>query len=145
MRNSAPSAEGPGSRGGASSRRSAPGTRPLRVAITTDWILGGGSERVIRALCDLYPQAVVFTSCTKSELIERDFADVKIHTGYLNWPVLRKMYKLFPVLRMIWFGSLNLDEFDLVISSGSAECKNLNLNRALRASSRRRPGPIDSV
>lgn len=95
----------------------------LKVAIVADWLTDrGGAERVILALAEIFPQADIFTSVYRAE----NFPELKgrrVTTSYLqNWP-LRFRHQLFPTLRPKAFESLNLDAYDLVISSASAEAK----------------------
>ncbi len=95
----------------------------LKVAIVADWLTDrGGAERVILALADIFPQADIFASVYKAEAF-LELANRKVITTYLqNWP-LKFKHQLFPTLRPKAFESLNLDEYDLVISSASAEAK----------------------
>lgn len=93
------------------------------MAIVADWLTDrGGAERVILALADIFPQADIFASVYKAEAFP-ELANRKVITTYLqNWP-LKFKHQLFPTLRPKAFESLNLDEYDLVISSASAEAK----------------------
>jgi len=95
----------------------------LKVAIVADWLTDrGGAERVILALADIFPQADIFTSVYKAEAFP-ELSNRKVITTYLQkWP-LKFKHQLFPTLRPKAFESLNLDEYDLVISSASAESK----------------------
>ena len=87
----------------------------MRVAIVHDWLVGGGAERVVDALHELFPDAPIYTSYCTDEW--RQKLDNKVVTGYLQkWP-FSKLRKFLPVLRFRWFASLDLSGFDLVISS----------------------------
>jgi glycosyltransferase involved in cell wall biosynthesis len=86
-----------------------------RVAIVHDWLIGGGAERVVQALHDMYPDAPIYTSYCTPEW--RDRLDGKVVTGYLqHWP-FAGLRKFVGVLRIWWFSSLDLSGYDLVISS----------------------------
>lgn len=96
-----------------------------KIAIVHDWLYGGGAEKVILALHELYPQAPIYTSyCTPQW---RKKLNNKVITGYLNkWPFTR-IRKFIPLLRVWWFRSLDLTDFDIVIIStgnGEAICVN---------------------
>lgn len=93
------------------------------MAIVADWLTDrGGAERVVLALAEIFPQADIFASVYKAEAF-LELADRRVITTYLqNWP-LKFKHQLFPTLRPKAFESLNLDEYDLVISSASAEAK----------------------
>jgi glycosyltransferase involved in cell wall biosynthesis len=97
-----------------------------RVAIVHDWIYGGGAERVVLELHRMFPGAPIYTSYCSDEWRRR--LDGKVVTGYLqNWP-FNKLRKFLPVLRIFWFMSLKLDNYDLVISSaGNGEAKSVRV------------------
>lgn len=95
----------------------------MRVAIVCDWLTGGGAEKVVEQLHKMYPDAPVYTSYCNNEWRQR--MDDKVVTGFLqNWPFY-KLRKFLPVLRIWWFGRLNFENFDLVISSSGAEAKGI--------------------
>jgi glycosyltransferase involved in cell wall biosynthesis len=86
-----------------------------RVAIVHDWLIGGGAERVVQALHELYPDAPIYTSYSTPEWRER--LDGKVITGFLQkWP-FSKLRKFIGPLRIWWFTHLDLSNYDLVISS----------------------------
>lgn len=89
--------------------------RPLRVAIVHDWLIGGGAERVVQALHEMFPDAPIYTSYASKEWRER--LDEKVVTGFLqHWPFAR-LRKFIGVLRIWWFSHLDLSDYDVVISS----------------------------
>lgn len=94
----------------------------MKVAITHDWLVGGGAEKVVLELHRMFPEAPIYTSYCSDEW--RKKLDGKVVTGYLQkWP-LGKLRKFLPLLRQRWFSKLDLNEFDLVISSsGNGEAK----------------------
>jgi glycosyltransferase involved in cell wall biosynthesis len=96
----------------------------MKVAIVHDWLVGGGAELVVEQLHKMYPDAPIYTSYCTDEWRKR--LDSKVVTGVLqHWPfsVLRKY---LPLLRIWWFGKLDLSDYDLVISSsGNGEAKSV--------------------
>lgn len=99
----------------------------MKVAIVHDWFVGGGAERVVYELHKMYPKAPIYTSYCSPQWQER-LSDTKVITSYMQrWP-FSKIRKFLPPLRAMWFSSLNLDEYDLVISSSGAEAKGVNTN-----------------
>ncbi|HSX31895.1 MAG TPA: glycosyltransferase, partial [Candidatus Saccharimonadales bacterium] len=96
------------------------------VAIVHDWLVGGGAERVVQELHKMYPDAPIYTSYATDEWKQR--LDGKVVTGYLqHWP-FSKLRKYLTVLRIWWFGSLDLSAYDLVISStGNGEAKGIRV------------------
>src|SRR3954469_22735789 len=103
----------------------------MKVAIVHDWLIGGGAERVVYELHQLYPDAPIYTSYCSDEW--RAKLDGKVVTGYLqNWP-FNKLRRLLPLLRIRWFESLDLSNYDLVISSsGNGEAKGVRAGSKFR-------------
>lgn len=100
--------------------------KPQRVAIVHDWLIGGGAEKVVEALHQMYPEAPIYTSFTTDEWKKR--LDGKVVTGYLqHWP-FSKLRKFIPILRILWFQSLDLSGYDLILSSSGSEAKGLKTN-----------------
>ena len=97
-------------------------TKPLKVAIVCDWLLGiGGAERVVRELHNMYPDAPIYTSQYDPKKIDW-FADADVRTGWLQ-KLPKKLKKFLPVLRAFYFSRLDLSDYDLVLSSSGAEAK----------------------
>ncbi|MET0779570.1 MAG: glycosyltransferase [Candidatus Saccharimonadales bacterium] len=101
---------------------------PPRVAIVHDWLIGGGAERVVQALHELYPDAPIYTSYSTPEWRAR--LDGKVVTGFLQkWP-FPKIRKFVGPLRIWWFTHLDLSTYDLVISSsGNGEAFGVRTNK----------------
>lgn len=102
-----------------------------RIAIVHDWLTNmGGAENVVLALLEAFPGAPVFTSTYDPKVMPK-FKHADVHTTYLqNLPgPLRKLHKFFPMLRVQAFKKLDLSEFDIIISSASAEAKQVQKTR----------------
>ena len=95
-----------------------------KVAIIHDWLVGGGAERVVMALHEMYPTAPIYTAyCNDSS--RKAFGRADIRTSYMqNFP-FSAIRKFLPVLRQLWFEHLDLRGYDLVISSSGAEAKGI--------------------
>lgn len=96
-----------------------------KIAIVHDWLTNmGGAERVVLALHDAFPNAPIYTSTYDREKMP-DFHALDVRTTYLQkFPSpLRKLHKFFPTLRVNAFKKLDLSEYDIIISSSSAESK----------------------
>jgi hypothetical protein len=96
----------------------------LKVAIVCDWIKDwGGAELVLEQILEVFPKADIFTSiffCENKSI----FQDRKIVTSFIQKiPILNKSHKLALILRPLAFESFDFSEYDLVISSSSAESK----------------------
>jgi glycosyltransferase involved in cell wall biosynthesis len=94
-----------------------------KVALVHDWLYGGGAEKVVQAIHEMYPEAPIYTSYCTPQWQKK--LNNKVVTGYLNkWP-FTKLRKFIPFLRIWWFQSLDLTKYDLVISSSGAEAKGI--------------------
>jgi glycosyltransferase involved in cell wall biosynthesis len=96
-----------------------------KVAIVHDWLIGGGAEKVVEQLHKIYPDAPIYTSYCSPQWRKR--LDGKVVTGYLQH--LGRIRKFIPFLRIWWFESLKLRDYDLVISSSGAEAKGVKVPR----------------
>ncbi len=94
----------------------------LKVAVVHDFMVGGGAEQVVEQLLFMYPEAPLYTSCISPRWAEK-LSDRDVRTGVLNAWFFQKTRKFIPLFRRWWFESLDLTEFDLVISSSGAEAK----------------------
>lgn len=102
-----------------------------KVAIVADWLTNmGGAEEVVLALAEAFPGAPIYTSTYVPQNMPR-FAKYDVRTTYLqSLPgPLKKLHKLMPTLRVRAFRALDLSEFDIIISSSSAEAKQVRKTR----------------
>jgi glycosyltransferase involved in cell wall biosynthesis len=102
-----------------------------KIAIVADWLTNmGGAENVVLALSEAFPDAPIYTSTYTPETMPA-FSHLDIRTTYLqNLPrPIRKLHKFFPMLRVKAFRKLDLSEFDIIISSSSAESKQARKTR----------------
>jgi glycosyltransferase involved in cell wall biosynthesis len=96
--------------------------QPRRVALVHDFLLDvRGAERVFLALCDLFPEADLFTAVYDERGTEGRFADRRPATSFLqrtrpNARTFRALLPLYPYA----MEALDLRGYDLVISSSSA-------------------------
>lgn len=99
-----------------------------KIAIVHDWLYGGGAEKVVEQLHKIYPKAPIYTSYCSDEWREK--LGGQVITGYLQkWP-FSKLRRLLPALRQRWFRSLDLSDYDIIISSsGNGEAKFVKKSR----------------
>jgi glycosyltransferase involved in cell wall biosynthesis len=93
-----------------------------RVALVHDFLLDlRGAERVFAAICDAWPQADVFTAVYDEKGTEGRFAARQPRTSFLQSvrPSSRTFRPLLPLYPHA-IESLNLEGYDIVISSSSA-------------------------
>lgn len=102
-----------------------------KVAIVADWLTNmGGAEEVVLALAEAFPGAPIYTSTYVPEKMPR-FAHLDVRTTSLQRlpGPLKRFHKFFPMLRVNAFRALDLSEFDIIISSASAEAKQVRKTR----------------
>lgn len=95
-----------------------------KIAIVCDWIKDWWwAELVLAHLLELFPGADIYTSIFFQDN-NPVFEGRKITTSFIQKiPLLNKSHKLALMLRPLAFESFDLSEYDIVISSSSAESK----------------------
>lgn len=101
----------------------------MRVAIAhDDLVQWGGAERVLLGICEIFPDAPIFTSVCNFDnfLLKRNFVNKKIVTSFLQKiPGWRSLYKALLPLYPLAFEQFNFDEYDLVISHTTRFAKSI--------------------
>lgn len=97
----------------------------MRVAIVHYWLVNmRGGEKVIEALCELYPQADIFTLVYDEKEISPTIRKHRITTSFLQkFPGAIKRYQSLLPLMPFALESFDLSGYDLVISSESGPAK----------------------
>lgn len=103
-----------------------------RIALVTDWLTNmGGAEPVLLDIHKLFPNAPIYTSVYDADNMPA-FRGIDIRTTYLQTRLpkaLRYKHTLWPTLRAKAFRKLDLSEFDIIISTSSAEAKAVRKSR----------------
>lgn len=101
-----------------------------RVALVHDWMVSpGGAERMLYQIHQIWPDAPIYTAAYVPEKFP-EFVDVDVRPTWLDRiPLAKTKHQLFPVLRGWAFKSLDLSNYDIVISSCSAESKYVRTGR----------------
>jgi len=97
-------------------------TSATRVALVHDFLLDvRGAERVFVELCDMWPEAEIYTAVYDEEGTEGIFADRRIHSSFLQRlrPSARTFRALLPLYPSA-IESFDFSGYDLVVSSSSA-------------------------
>ena len=99
----------------------------MRVAIVHYWLVGmRGGEKVVEALCTMFPEADIFTHVVDKSRISRKIRDrVKGTTLVGRLPFAKHLYKYYLPLMPWALEQLDLRAYDLVISSESGPAKNI--------------------
>ncbi len=99
----------------------------MRVAIIHYWFVGmRGGEKVIEALCKIYPQADIFTHVYQPEFTSAVINRHCITTSFISkFPKPARFYKSYLPLMPMALEQLDLRGYDLVISSESGPSKGI--------------------
>jgi glycosyltransferase involved in cell wall biosynthesis len=102
-----------------------------KVAIVHDWLTNmGGAERVVLAMHEAFPDAPIYTSVYEPDKLPL-FKGLDVRTTRLQrWPkAFRRLHRLFPAMRVKAFRQLDLSEYDIILTSSSAESKQVRKAR----------------
>ena len=97
----------------------------MKVALVHDWLTGlRGGEKVLEVLCEIFPEATLFTLLhvpgSTSPLIE----DRPVRTAFTqSLPGARRFYRWYLPLFPWAIESLNLEGYDLVVSTSHCVAK----------------------
>lgn len=100
-----------------------------RVALTHHWLVSpGGAEKVLYELHQMYPDAPIYTAAYIPNKFP-EFAKAEVRTTFLDKiPFLKYKHQLFPLFLGTPFKTLDMSEYDIVISSCAAEAKYVRTN-----------------
>ncbi len=90
----------------------------MKIALVHDYLtqLGGG-ERVLSVLCEMFPEAPIFTLIYDERRTNGVFKNRKIHTSFLQkFPGSRRYYRFLIPLMPLVVEQFDLSGFDTVIS-----------------------------
>ena len=96
----------------------------MKVAIVHDYIKEfGGAERVLEALCEIYPDAHIYTAFYSPSFLgphKERFKNLKIHTTWFQYvPFKNKLLSYFRLIAPMVFGRIDLSGYKLVITSAT--------------------------
>lgn len=102
-----------------------------RVALVHFWLLGTrGGEKVLEALCHIFPDADIFTLFYNPESVSPLIRSKNVTASFLN--PLRKVYRSLLPLMPLALESFDLRGYDLAISSESGPAKGVLTSAATR-------------
>jgi len=99
----------------------------VKVALVHDWLVTlRGGERVLEALCELFPEADVYTLIHKPGTMPPLIEDRRIYTSFLQQvPGIHTRYRHFLPLFPRAIESFQLEGYELVISSSHCVAKGI--------------------
>ena len=97
----------------------------MAVALVHDWLTGmRGGERVLEALCGLYPDADIFTLVHHPGAVSATIERHRIITSFIQrLPLARSHYRHYLPLFPAAIERLNLSAYDLVLSVSTCAAK----------------------
>lgn len=99
----------------------------MKVAIVHYWLVGmRGGEKVLEALCQMYPEADIYTHVYVPEMVSETIRKHRVVSTFINrLPRARRMYKTYLPLMPIALEQLDLRGYDLILSSESGPAKGI--------------------
>lgn len=99
--------------------------KQLKVALVHEELTQlGGAERVLDALLEIFPKALIYTLVWDKEKTQHQYDKFEVHPSFIQkLPLAIKNYKWYLTLMPLAVESFNLKEFDLIISDASALIK----------------------
>jgi glycosyltransferase involved in cell wall biosynthesis len=97
----------------------------VRIAVVHDWLTGmRGGEKVLEALCEMYPGADIFTLLHNPGSVSSAIERHPIATSFVQrLPFARSRYRSYLPLFPLAIRQFNLESYDLVISSSHCAAK----------------------
>lgn len=97
----------------------------MRVAIIHYWLVGmRGGEKVLEALCRIYPEADIYTHVYDRSAVSALINGHTVKPTFINaLPYAKRLYKKYLPLMPLALEQIDLSSYDLVISSESGPAK----------------------
>ena len=99
----------------------------MRVALVHYWLVGmRGGEKVLEALCEIFPEADIFTHVYVPDAVSETIRRHQVKTSFIaSLPAAARLYKRYLPLMPLALEQLDLRGYDLVISSESGPAKGI--------------------
>ena len=100
-----------------------------RVAIVHDWLTGmRGGEKALEVLCELFPQADLYTLLHHPGTVSPTIEKHRIHTSFIqHLPYHRTAYRYYLPLFPIAIASFDLAGYNLILSSSHCVAKGVRV------------------
>ncbi|MAK02501.1 MAG: glycosyl transferase [Rickettsiales bacterium] len=102
----------------------------MKIALVHYWFYGmRGGEKVVKEILRLYPEADIFTHLFFPENLDEEILKHQVNTTFINsMPLSKKLYQAYLPLMPWALKRLNLNDYDLIISSESGPSKGVKKN-----------------
>src|SRR5882762_4753022 len=97
----------------------------MKIALIQDWLLGmRGGEKVLESLCRLYPEADIHTLLYDPKRVSPLIRARSVKSSWLeSFPFVHNYYRYLLPLMPTAIESLDIKDYDLVISSSHCVAK----------------------
>lgn len=97
----------------------------MRIALIHYWLVTWrGGEQVLKSIADLFPEADIYSHVVDPDLVSREFPQRKIQTTFISrLPFAKRLYQRYLPLMPLALEQLDLQAYDLVISSEAGPAK----------------------
>ena len=102
----------------------------MRIAVVHDYFTQlGGAEKVAEELYNMLPGADLFATVALESKMPPTLRDVRVHTSWMQrLPRMASYYRLYFPLYPFAVRSLDLSDYDLIVSSSSGYAKGVEVN-----------------
>ena len=102
----------------------------MKIALVHYWFYGmRGGEKVVKEILRLYPEADIFTHLFIPENLDEEILKHQVSTTFINsMPLSKKLYQAYLPLMPWALKRLDLNAYDLIISSESGPAKGVKKN-----------------
>lgn len=99
----------------------------MKVALVHDWLTGmRGGEKVLEVLCELFPEADLYTLLYIPGKVSPTIEKMNINTSFIQYlPFARAKYRHYLLLMPMAIERFNMSEYNLIISSSHCVAKGI--------------------
>jgi glycosyltransferase involved in cell wall biosynthesis len=103
----------------------------MKIALVHDWLTGmRGGEKCLEVLCELFPDAPIYTLLHNKGTMSSTIESKKIFTSFINsLPAKQKQYRKYLPLFPFAIAQFDMSEYDVVISTSHAVAKNIRVRK----------------
>lgn len=97
------------------------------IALVHDWLNGmRGGEKVLEYLCEMFPQATIFTLHSELQAVSKTIQQHRIkHSFIQHLPLKKKYYRCYLPFFPLAVKQFDFSNFDLIISTSHCAAKNI--------------------
>jgi glycosyltransferase involved in cell wall biosynthesis len=101
----------------------------MKVALVHDWLTGmRGGERVLEVLCELFPDADIYTLLHVDGSVSPTIERHRIHSTFIRrLPQAKTKYRFYLILFPFAAERIDLSGYDLILSSSHCVAKNVRV------------------